>query len=937
MFLFSRRLIVRKIFSLSLITSLLSVNVLTAYSWSASPDLAPKITEVTLPSGQQVYVQEIHTQPIITIDTWVNTGSAQETPQNNGVSHFLEHLLFKGTTHYKLGVIDRTLESKGDNFNAATSDDFTHFHITTATPYFQEALNMHADMLLNATINPPELNRERKVVQEEINRSLDNPARIATMALSKAMFNHHPYAMDTLGPKSNIQNIPRQDILGYYHRWYQPRNFKTIIVGDISTPKAIALVNAAFKKAYVSQARPSIGKPKIYPVAPIPSPKSVVLTDPNLSDEQLQLGFPAPSVAHREDNFALDVAALILGQGISSRLYQDLKEQNQWVNDISAGNSTRQQAGIFYIAADLKPENRDAAKKAIVDEINRFKTEGPTSIELEKAKTQVVKSFAFSTESTEGVAETIGYNVTIGKLTDYTDYVKNIQKITAADVRRAVDEYLNFSHAVLVESLPASFQAEKDQETKNNIALLDEASKVAITDLAPSKASLAGSTSPSSLHQGTHTTTHHPEPTQTKVMKITLKDGATLLLKPSPTTQTIAISIFAKGGRLVQPQPGVASLASRSLLKGTKNHTAKQLGEALERFGLSVSADSTSDYFQINAASVNTDIDKLLAILGDIMDNPTFPKEEVDKERADLLEEIKTSRDEPSNMMFEDLTKALYPHHPYGDVGSRVEKSLPAVSREEVVNYYQSQIQPQNLTVSVVGNFNPMTVKTRLAEIFDQLPKPPKGTELVKSYPSVSPLSKTVEIEAHKPEQAATWIAYGWHAPAISTSKDYITLKVINTLLGAGLSSRLFTDLREKQGLAYHVSTMYPSNLETGNFIMYIGTDPKNQAKVLTGFNHEIQRLKEEPVSQAELDRVKSKLIGSFELAHESNANQAYYLGIYQTLGVGYLFDKEYPHLVSQITSQDVQRVARHYFDQPKVITIVDPKTVRTDEALNPN
>ncbi len=300
-----------------------------------------------------------------------------------------------------------------------------------------------------------------------------------------------------------------------------------------------------------------------------------------------------------------------------------------------------------------------------------------------------------------------------------------------------------------------------------------------------------------------------------------------------------------------------------------------------------------------------------------------------------MLQQIKTNRDQPSGLMFENLTESLYPTHPYGAVGKRLEDAIPQITRNELIQYYREQMEPDNLVIAVVGNVDSKTTQLRMTALLNALKNKTAdaASKAPENFPDVPPLKQNESVEAQKPEQAATWISYGWLAPGISTNRDYITLKVINALLGQGLSSRLFVDLREKQGLAYHVSSLYPSNLKNGSFVMYIGTAPQNQEKVITGFNEQIKRLQADPVTKDELDTVKSKLIGAFALAHESNANQAFYLGLYETLGVGYMFDKHYPELIEQVTPEDIQRVARLYFNQPKVVSIVAPKTVRGADA----
>jgi predicted Zn-dependent peptidase len=171
----------------------------------AQPDTPIQV--IKLKNGQTLIVKEVHANPIVTVDTWVKTGSINENDQNNGVSHFLEHLFFKGTKNYKLGEVDKILESKGATYNAATSKDFTHFYTTIPSQWTELAIKLQADLLLNATIPPAELDRERHVVQEEIRRSLDNPERIVFFNLNKLLFSHHPYKYDTIGTEEIIGNI----------------------------------------------------------------------------------------------------------------------------------------------------------------------------------------------------------------------------------------------------------------------------------------------------------------------------------------------------------------------------------------------------------------------------------------------------------------------------------------------------------------------------------------------------------------------------------------------------------------------------------------------------------------------------------------------------------------------------------------------------------
>jgi predicted Zn-dependent peptidase len=228
------------------------------------------------------------------------------------------------------------------------------------------------------------------------------------------------------------------------------------------------------------------------------------------------------------------------------------------------------------------------------------------------------------------------------------------------------------------------------------------------------------------------------------------------------------------------------------------------------------------------------------------------------------------------------------------------------------------------MVVSAVGNFDPKTLQNYLNSLY---PACSNCERSVISTPAVPSLTQSKTVTQQKPKLSATWIAQGWLVPPIRNQKDYVTLKVLNSLLGTGMSSRLFVDLREKQGLAYVVGSMYPTREEQSRFVAYIGTDPGNITRVQNGFIQEIQRLQKELVPATELSEAKSKLIGSFALGHDSNLNQAYYLGLYEIIGAGYEFDEQYAKLIEEITPQDVQRVAQTYFSGPSVTSLVQPSS----------
>jgi len=827
-----------------------------------------------LNNGQTVVIKEIHSNPIVTIDTWVKTGSVNEDNHNNGVSHFLEHLLFKGTKKYKVGVVDKILESRGGQFNAATSKDFTHFYITLPSQHFNTALDLHSDMLLNAQIPVAELNRERKVVQEEIRRADDSPERIQSDNITKILFKSHPYRYDTLGTPQIIGSIPRSEILKYYHKWYIPSNMITVIVGDVNTNKAINLVKQKFG------ANLTIKSPQIqYKHEPDIKKALEIVQKGNYNVAYLDIAFKGVPVTNKKDNNALDIAANVLGGGRTSRLYQNVKEKLNIVTSVNAANESLKDDSIFIIDANLDTQNYTLAKEAIVKEIQKLK-QGISQEELKRAKTQLQRQFLYNSESTENISSSIGYSMTIGGNIDYyTKYIEDLNKITTDDVKQAVNKYLLTS-------------------------------KMAVAGLLPENSTVGAL--PKS------------EETYKNVTKSVLNNGATLITDKNTSNEIISMSLIFKGGDLVEPKPGITDLIAGVLLKGTKNRSALALSKELENAGIVIVPTSNPDYFEIQLKSTVQDFDKALEILADIVNNPLFRQEDIDNVKTDILQGIQESRDNPLPLAMEKFNREVFPNHPYGYAGEIIEKNIPGITRDEMINFYKDYFIPENMVIAASGKINSRQLSDKINAYFPK--KCGKIVDINSLKNSFTPFDQNRSIMTAK-QTAAAWMIMGWPVNGITCEKDYASLKIIDALLGSGLSSRLFVDLREKQGLAYQVGSAYPSRLDNSVFMLYIGTEPKNLKTVIDGFLNEINRIKSENISSKELSEEKQKINGQFLLSQETNQGKAHYLAWFESIGKGYKFNYNFPDLINSVTIDDIKQTANKYFNYPYAMSIVAPQS----------
>lgn len=374
---------------------------------------------------------------VVTIDAWVSTGSASESPDVNGVSHFLEHMLFKGTARYGPGELDKAIMNVGGVWNAGTSKDFTHYYVTVAFPFFDTALDAISDMLFHALIDPAEFDREKQVILEEYRRKQDNPIGVLYDELYDATFESGPYQRTVLGTFESVSGLQRDGMFEYYRKRYSPAHVAVLVVGDIKPAEVLPKLRAAFDD--VPTTEPSANG--IHPTAYRSGTVRTIRKDVN--ETYFALSFPAPGIGESKDVHTLDVASAILSDGRSSRLYRRVKDELGLVTSISAGYSTHREPGLFYVMATGDRARLDDAIAEIRSIFRQLADGPPPAKELEKAQMIINTHFHFSTETNTGQSGTIGYYYTLtGAMEFFEQYLANINSVTARDVQDAAARYL---------------------------------------------------------------------------------------------------------------------------------------------------------------------------------------------------------------------------------------------------------------------------------------------------------------------------------------------------------------------------------------------------------------------------------------------------------------------------------------------------------------
>ncbi|MFZ9736637.1 MAG: M16 family metallopeptidase [Prochlorotrichaceae cyanobacterium] len=416
-----------------------------------------------------------------------------------------------------------------------------------------------------------------------------------------------------------------------------------------------------------------------------------------------------------------------------------------------------------------------------------------------------------------------------------------------------------------------------------------------------------------------------PDPT-----RLILKNNITLVVTPNPTVDVISARFLLRAGSLLESaaQMGLVNLLAAVLTKGTQKRSSLDIAETVEYCGGSLSTDSGNDFFVLSFKSMSGDFAKLLHLSAELLREPSFPESEVDLERNLILQGIRAKQEYPFTLAFDQLKAHLYGDHPYGFPNAGTIETVSTLQREDLQDFHRRYFRPDNLVISIAGRID---VETCLAQVEQTL-----GDWAVPAQPLEFPtyqIADQITDQTTAPTPQHLYLAKDTHQSIVILGylttavhdPTYAPLKLLSSYLGNGMSSRLFTELREKQGLAYEVSALYPTRLDPALFVVYIGTAPHNQTLALKGLQREVDRLREDPLSEADLHTAKSKLLGQYALGKQTTGQLAQLFAWYEMLGLGVGFDQLFPEKIKAVTASDLQKIATQYLHTP-CSSIVGPE-----------
>lgn len=827
-----------------------------------------------LDNGLQVTWEEDRRQPLVAIEARIKGGLRAEGPYvGTGLTHFIEHMLFKGTPTRPPGTIEQEVRRYGGTINAFTSFDVTGVTLFVEARHLKDALALLADILQHAQFPPEEFEKERQVIISEIQMNLDDPERRLQQLFWQTHFLEHPYRHPILGYQSLLEQLQVQDMADFYAAQYQPQNVTLSCVGDVQSAalvQAVAEIFGAWPRGRLDPAQQLV--PAEPPTA---SAKLRTVTLP-VQASYVAMGFASTRLTDPATH-AGDVLAHILGQGQSSRLYERIVRQRQLAADIAAWNYTPYDPGVFGIQLRTTPEKVEAARRAVVEILEEIGRDGVTEAELRKAQRSLATSYVFHLQTFEAKAADLASALTgTGDPAFSRQYLKNIERVTQAQVQAAAQQLLDPSRMTTVIIQPAT---------------------------APTEAPAPATAPPLA------------------VTKAVLPNGLTVLVGADPRLPMVSLVVGARGGVRVEEEAheGLSNLTAQLLTKGTSKRTAVQIAEQVESLGGVLRPFSGRDGFGFSLQLLSEDLPAGLSLAQEIVTEATFPAAELEIQRGLIRQQLQAQEDEVFVVGSRLLRRTLFGRHPYRfDPLGRAE-SLAAIRREDCLALAKRQLNPANMVVAVFGDVQADQVLAQLQRHFGTLP----AQDLNGTWPKAlqaEPLTdiRTAQQTVDK-EQAVVMLGFRGLTHA---SPERPALEVATAIL-SGMAGRLFQAVREQHGLSYTLGAANVPGWDPGYVLIYAATRPKEQARVLALVEEQLETLRKEGFTAEEVAQAQRYLIGAHRMEIQDLTDLAKRATLDELYGLGYDAWTRYVERIQAVTVAQANAAVNTYFTLPQRAQIV--------------
>ncbi|RZJ18342.1 MAG: insulinase family protein [Brevundimonas sp.] len=810
----------------------------------------------TLANGMDVYTARDTSTSNVTVQVWYRVGSKDDPANRSGFAHLFEHLMFKATKNFPDETFDRLTEDVGGNNNAFTSDDVTAYHETIPANHLQRLLFAEADRLGSLVVNEDVFKSERDVVKEEYRQGvLASPyGRLFSVFLPETIYQDHPYRRTTIGSIEDLDAATIEDVRRFHATYYRPDNAFLVVAGNFDQTQLDGWIDQYF--APIKNPDRPLPVNNVQERAPT-GPREATFHAPNVPLPAVVIAYPA--IAYGDpDRAALTVLDGILSTGESSRLYRSLVYDQQIAAQIGSSPDFSQQAGnlnVYAIMAD--GQSPDAGVAALRAEVAKFRDAPVTAAELAEAKNELVANALRERETIEDRARTLGFALIMTNDASVADReIAEIQAVTAADIQRVARKYLTDQRAITIRYL----NAEEGQAVSQQKLNVDAPVKVA--DLAP--VGQIFELLPPEQRTAMPETGPAVAPVTPAVADFRLDNGLRVLVAPKAGLPLVSarLSFDAGSANETAGKAGVAGLTAALLTKGTATRSAPQIATEIEQLGADVGASAGADFTNLYANAPADVFPQTVSLMADLVRNPAFAQEELERQRDQTLDGLKVQLSTPGPVATQTAGRVIYGDAPYGAPGVGTLTSLPAVTRADIAAFHAARYQPADATLVFSGDITTQAARALAQQAFgDWRPAAPTTVPPAASPAGMTLPPRIVVIDQPGAGQAAVVAAL---RSVPRNDPAYFPLTLGNTLLGGSFTSRLNQEIRIKRGLSYGTRSSLGVRRQDGLFAASAQTRNDAAVEVADLMLGEIARLGSTQPSESEMTTRKAILTGAF-------------------------------------------------------------------------
>jgi zinc protease len=838
------------------------------------PALPPGTRLTTLDNGLVLIVREDPSAEVVSVQAWCKAGSIDEGKWlGAGLSHMLEHMLFKGTKNRGPGQIDREVQDAGGYMNAYTSFDRTVYYINVPNTGAKIAIDILCDIMQNATLPLEEVEKEKQVILREMDMNQDDPSRRASRRLFETAYIRSPYRYTVIGYPDIFNELTREDVVSYYREKYAPNNTFFVVVGHIDAVEVENQIRDYYKGF---RARPL--PPSVMPIEPPQAAPREIFEEAPIELGHFHFAWHIPEIRH-PDVPVLDVLSTLLGNGHSSRLYQEIRERQGLVHSIDAWTYNPGNPGLLGVSGVVDGPLFEKARFAVRAELDKVKAGFVSEAELAKAVKQFTAATLATRKTMQGQAQDFGGNWMAANDLNFSErYLAAVKRVTREDIQRVAQKYLVPENRTLYALLPTGTIL---QRTEAREAIIDR-----------------------------------------EIQMIEFPNGLRLLIKEDHRLPFVEYRAVFRGGVLAEnpSNNGLTLLLAKCILKGTPTRSAEQIANEIESLGGNLDSYGGNNSFGVNSEVLSTDFDQGLDLLADVILKPTIPESSLEREKEVQLATIRAQRDHMLQSASKAMRRKLFGARGYGLDVSGSETSVRSATREHLLDFYHRLAVPNNCVISIFGDISVERVKAAVEAKFGTWKKGAPIT--VEAGEPMQPTEVIRVSEQRDKKQGVIVIAF----PGVSIhNKDRHALELLQEAL-SDLGSRLFVRIRENLGLAYYVGAQHFLGLQPGYFALYAGTMPETLAQVEKEILNEVRLLRESGLTEEEIKRAKAKLLGQKKIARQDLGGYAVATALDELYGLGYRNCDQEDALYEAVTLPEVQEVIRRYLDAEKcVISTVAP------------